>query len=112
MAILYDADSLLASDFTDSWGSGFDLIAVSDWSRMALNNTGDQISIWDSFADYSGDHETHSNAILTQAYDDVSPWPSDDNSASIYLTDLTADGSDGSNWALSVAGADGAYESQ
>ncbi len=78
---------------------------------MELNNAGDQISIWDSFADYSGDQQTHANAILTQANDDSSPWPSDNNLALTYLTDLASDATDGSNWALSVSGVDGAYQS-
>ena len=78
---------------------------------MALNNTGDQISIWDSFTEYSGDNQSHSNAILTQIYDNASPWPSADGVSSIYRPDLTTDPSDGANWSLSIASLDGAFVS-
>jgi hypothetical protein len=110
-AILFDADSISVADFTAAWGAGLNLIGVSGWSDMALNNDGDQISIWDSFTDYAGDNQSHSNAILTQIYDDASPWPSDDGVSSIYRPDLTSDPSDGANWSLTVAGLDGAFVS-
>ena len=71
---------------------------------MALNNGGDTIGLWSSFADYDGDHETHANVVEGVTYDDSGDWPADDGAASIYLTNLAGDVNDGNNWALSVAG--------
>ena len=81
---------------------GINLIAVTDWSAMALNNTGDTVSLWDSFANYSGDHQTHANAFETVNYS-ASGFP-DPVGASIYLTNLAADNTVGSNWATSTIG--------
>lgn len=104
-AVLYNADDITAADFSAAWGNGVNLIAVTDWAAMALNNSGDTVGIWDSFASYSGDHNVHANALLSIAYDDDGTiWPLDDGSASIYLTNLAADGNDGTNWALSGVG--------
>ncbi|MCA9923957.1 MAG: lamin tail domain-containing protein, partial [Anaerolineales bacterium] len=105
-AILYNADDITAADFEAAWGTGINLVAVSDWGAMALNNGGDTLGIWGSFADYSGDHATHANALISIAYDDSGSWPVDDGNGSIYLTDLAADPNDGANWALSGIGVD------
>ena len=102
-AILFNADDVDAVDFLAAWGS-VDLIPVSNWSAMALNNGGDTVGIWSDFASYSGDHQSQLNVIDNVNFDDSSPWPVDDGSASIYLTDLTADNDNGANWALSTDG--------
>ncbi|MGC8203478.1 ExeM/NucH family extracellular endonuclease [Aliiroseovarius sp. PTFE2010] len=104
-AVLFNADSSSAATFAAQWGEGVTLIAVTNWSAMSLNNSGDTVSVWSSFDAYDGDHATHANAIATVAYDDSGDWPADDGSGSIYLTDLTADPNDGANWALSSDGA-------
>ena len=103
-AILYNADDVTAADFEAAWGCGINLIPVYDWSNLALNNGGDVIGLWRSFADYDGNHLSHANAFLSLPFDDGAPFPADNNSASIYLTDLVADGFDGANWALSTDG--------
>lgn len=103
-AILYNADAITLGEFEAAWGSGINLIPVTDWSAMALNNGGDTIGLWSSFADYDGDHETHANVVEGVTYDDSGDWPADDGAASIYLTNLAGDVNDGNNWALSVAG--------
>ena len=100
-AVLFNADDLTAADFEAAWRIGINLINVTNWGSMQLNNTGDKVSLWDSFASYKDDDTTHNNAIDTVAYDDSSPWPANDGSSSIYLNDLNADNNDGSNWALS-----------
>ena len=102
-AILYNADDITAADFTAAWGPDINLIAVTNWYDIRLNNDGDTVSLWSSFSDYSGDHQTHANAHTTVAYGDSGAWPRADG-ASIYLTDLTADPADGANWALSAVG--------
>ncbi len=101
-AILYNSDDITAADFEAAWGTGITLIAVSDWSANGFNNGGDTVALWSSFEAYSGDETTFANAEAVVAYDDGGDWPSDDNSASIYLTDLAADANDGMNWARSV----------
>lgn len=103
-AVLYNADDVTASDFTAAWGN-IDLIPVTNWQAMGLNNGGDSVAIWDSFANYNGDNQAQANAIEQVVYTDDPPWPADDGSASIYLTNLAADNTDGSNWALSTNGA-------
>ncbi len=103
-AVLYNADDISATDFTDAWGNVV-LIPVTDWTAMALNNGGDTIGIWENFADYSGDHQTQLNTIEQVIYDDASGWPSDDGNGSIFLNDLNADNNVGTNWTLSTDGA-------
>ncbi len=100
-AILYNADDVTAGDFAAAWGT-VNLIPVSNWSAMALNNSGDKVSLWDSFASYSGDNVNHANAIDTVDYAGAG-FP-DPVGISIYLTDLGADNNVGSNWATSTDG--------
>lgn len=104
-AVLYNADAVTAGDFTAAWGAGLNLVAVTGWSELPLNNDGDRIGLWSSFADYAGDHQVHANAIVSLVYDDLGPWPAPDDAGSIFLTDLAADPADGANWALSTLGA-------
>jgi hypothetical protein len=103
-AILFNAEDLTVGEFESAWGAGINLIPVTNWSAMALNNGGDTIGLWSSFAAYAGDHVTHANVVEGVTYDDSGLWPADDGAASIYLTNLAGDVNVGSNWALSVAG--------
>jgi|GEM_PF-116254 len=103
-AVLFNADDISAETFADAWGDGLNLVAVSDWGANGLNNGGDTVALWSSFADYSGDETTFANAVDIVVYDDSDPFPADDGAASIFLTDLTADNDDGANWALSSVG--------
>ncbi|MDY7019883.1 MAG: DUF4347 domain-containing protein, partial [Cyanobacteriota bacterium] len=96
-AILYDGNN---TDFAIAWGSEINLIPVNDWSKMALNNTGDKVSLWSNFLAYSGDHRNHANAVDTVDYRGANFSKS--TGASIYLKDLTADNNDGNNWVVSV----------
>lgn len=100
-AVLFNVDDVSESDYTSAWGT-VNLIPVTNWNALALNNSGDTIGLWSSFASYSGDNTTHANTIESVAYDDSGPWPTDDGFASIYLTNLAADNNDGANWALSA----------
>jgi predicted extracellular nuclease len=83
-AVLYNADDVSAIEFTAAWGSGINLIAVTNWGDLQLNNDGDTVGLWDSFSSYSGDNETHTNAVISVTY----PPTLDNNAGSIYLTDL------------------------
>ncbi|MEM9773871.1 MAG: ExeM/NucH family extracellular endonuclease, partial [Chloroflexota bacterium] len=100
-AVIYNADDVSAADFSAAWGT-VNLIAATNWGVMGLNNGGDTIGIWSSFADYSGDNQTQLNVLEQVVYTDDAPFPDSNNSASIYLTDLSADSSDGNNWMLST----------
>ena len=100
-AILFNDDDLDISNFEAAWGTGINLIGVTGWGNIGLNNPGDTVSLWDSFASYSGDHTTHANAIDTVDYTTGFPTPTD---ASIYLTNLSADNSNGTNWGTSTDG--------
>ncbi|MEO0527751.1 MAG: choice-of-anchor I family protein, partial [Bacteroidota bacterium] len=94
-AVLYNADDVSETDFIAAWGLGMNLIAVGNWQALSLNNGGDTIGLWESFASYEGDNESQINAIISVAYPNI-----DDGSGSIFLTDLT----DGDSFALSTDG--------
>ena len=98
-AVLYNVDDISAADFQAAWGT-VNLIPVTHWSAMGLNNDGDKVSLWDSFASYSGDYVAHTNAFDTVDY---AGFP-DPVGKSIYLTDLFADNNVGTNWATSTDG--------
>ncbi|UWX53943.1 lamin tail domain-containing protein [Maribacter litopenaei] len=100
--VLYNSEDVSEADFLAAWGF-VNLVPVTNWGAMSLNNTGDTIGIWDSFASYSGDNETQANVIEQVAYE-TTDWPLDDGISSVYLKDLTADNTIGSNWALSTDG--------
>jgi hypothetical protein len=114
-AVLYNADALSSDDFHAEWGFGagglIPLIEVSGWSRLSLGNTGDKISLWDSFASYKNDHQNHASTVTSLMYESRSPWPSADGFASIYLQALDLLPSEGSHWRLSTPGTDQAYVS-
>ncbi|MEM8679307.1 MAG: lamin tail domain-containing protein, partial [Planctomycetota bacterium] len=103
VAILYD-DSVDPADFTTAWGA-VNAIPVSSFS--ALNNGGDTVALWSNSTDYSTDRTNgdFANADVSVPYDDDGVvWPFDDGMASIYLTDLSADASVGTNWLISFNG--------
>lgn len=99
-AVLYNVDDVSPVDFLAAWGT-VNLIPVTNWSAMALNNGGDKISLWQSFADYVGDHVNHANAIDTVYYGSGFPDPV---GSSIFLNDLAADNNVGANWSVSSVG--------
>ncbi len=98
-AVLYNVDDVSAADFQAAWGT-VNLIPVTHWSAMALNNSGDQIGIWSSFTSYTGDNVAHANAIESVNYVDFV----DPAGKSIYLTDLAADNTLPANWDASSDG--------
>jgi uncharacterized protein len=110
LAVLYNADSVSAADFTAAWGGGLNLIAVSGWSAMGLNNSGDRIGLWSSFSSYSGDHETHTLTVSGLRYGAGGAWPGSEDGTAIYRPNLSADGSAGASWA-SCRDAAGSFQS-
>ncbi|MFN3260140.1 MAG: choice-of-anchor I family protein, partial [Pikeienuella sp.] len=101
-AVLYNADDVTAEEFLAAWGPGLNLIAVTNWSALALNNGGDIVGLWSSFAEYQGDETTFANVIDVVDYNPIGNL--DDGNGSIFLTDLAADNNDTANWALSTIG--------
>lgn len=104
-AVLFNVDDVDLVDFQAAWGVGINLIPVTNWSILGLSNVGDTIGLWDSFSNYDGDNVDQAKTIFSITYDDSNPWPVDDGTGSIFLTDLDADPAAGSNWALSTNGA-------
>ncbi len=107
-AVLYNSDDVSAADFRAAWGD-VDLIAVTGWSRISLNNSFDDIAIWSSFDSYAGDHQTQANAVeRVEYFSFISGWPDPPSGGgpSIYLKSLSADNNSGANWALSTVGGD------
>ena len=103
-AILFNGDETLLADFQTAWGASLNLIAVENWGAMTLNNGGDTIGLWDSFASYDGDHETHANAIISQVYDEGAGFPTLSQGPSISLGGLDLDPTLGENWDNAVLG--------
>ena len=95
-AILFNSEDVAVADFEAAWGTGMNLVEVTSWGAMALNNGGDTIGLWTDFASYTGDQATHASAVLSVAYDGTI----DDNNASTYLSDLADD----TSWTLSTDG--------
>ncbi|GIK38685.1 MAG: hypothetical protein BroJett011_25180 [Chloroflexota bacterium] len=96
-AILYNADVVSAANFQAAWGNNLNLVAVSSWP--ALGNPGNRLTLWNSFTSYGGGV---ANAVEDVLYADGGGWPSYNNAASIYLTNLGADNTLGAAWALST----------
>ncbi|MGF1507441.1 MAG: lamin tail domain-containing protein, partial [Anaerolineae bacterium] len=103
-AVLYIAETNQAT-FEAAWGTGLNLIPVTDWSGMS--GGGDTVGLWDSFTAY--DTQNFNNTIDTVDYDDTAPWPVPDGKASIQLAAPNND--NGASWVLSVAGQDQAWQS-
>jgi hypothetical protein len=88
----------LHSNYENAWGAAINWIDGTTWPTYT--NTGDTVILNDASA----------AVVASVTYTNTSPWPAPNDSASIYLTDVTADPTDGNNWALSVVGTDGAYQ--
>ena len=108
-AILY-SDALTDAQFRAAWentsNTPLNLIPVSDWttSRMALNNSGDKISLWNSFASYDGDNVNHANAVVTLSFLESNGFPTMSQGPSIVLADLSLDPSLGDSWSNAIEG--------
>jgi len=88
--------SATISDFGSAWGLGIPVIEIMPWE--GLDNTGDQIAIW-NFTAYGS--RNFSNAIDYITYEDASnSWPDVSGTESIYYNDNTfaADNGTATNW--------------
>lgn len=83
-AILFNVDDVTAADFEAAWGTDINLVAVTGWSAMGLNNGGDTIGLWETAEDHLGDQAAQANAVLSVTYDGASG----NGTGSAHLTDL------------------------
>lgn len=104
-AILFDADAVTAQEFSEAWGV-LAAISVANWPSLG-NGRGDTIGIWNSFESYSGDQDDQLATIEQLTYENgENGWPTSNGSASIFLSDLDLDNTDGENWAISTEGSE------
>lgn len=102
--VLFDDDSTV-SEFQAAWGSGYQLFALNFNSLSGLSNSPSSTSEILTLID------DNSATVDIANYDDSGDWPSE-GTWSIYLTAGNFNpvaNDDGSNWASSAAGVDGAY---
>jgi hypothetical protein len=92
-----------------AWGASINFIPVSTWTDLA--NGGDTLAIWGSLAAYQAETQsttsprrTTGNAAAAVTYDDGSGWPFNNNSGSIFLTDLTLSQTTPESWSRSIDG--------
>ncbi len=101
-----------AADFQGAWGTGYIVISLKDDGQIMFNLAnspapGDEVvQLRDAL----------NNLVDEVDYDDASPWPADDGTASIYLSIAKnqmneTTNNDGANWSLSASGIDGAFSS-
>ncbi|MBN2006796.1 MAG: DUF11 domain-containing protein [Anaerolineae bacterium] len=104
-AVLYNADALTQADFEAAWSPNSNAVAVTNWPALANS---DRVALWKSYNDY---YEGYFDQVIDEVfYLGNGAWPTPNNAASIYLTDLQADNAQGGAWALSaVGGATPAY---
>jgi hypothetical protein len=96
----------------DAWdpGGALGTLFIPVDNFPSLGNGGDTIAIWDNMADYAVDAassmpaRTTEHAAAVLAYDDVAPWPVNNNAGSIFLVNLASPTVDGGNWLRSAVG--------
>lgn len=88
-------------EFKQTWGAGIKVLKVV-WGQLANSGSAtNEVLVLLNGSDVEMDrvnYETSANG-----------WPASPNGSSIYLVDPAADNNIGTNWAVSVAGVDGAY---
>jgi len=110
VGILFNVDQTDPNAFAALWGSDLNLLPVTNWSAMGLNNgdSGDEVAIWDDFSSYDPNNPAdHSGAIVTQIYgSNNGGFPNAGQGQSIYLAELGLDPNDGDNWVGALLGDD------
>ena len=107
------SDDITIDTFQSAWGTGFNIVQLD----------------FDQFGGFSNSPGEQNETLVLRDeqfvvvdsvnFTDTAPWPSDNNQSSIYLdvrnsliiSSGTVLNDDGANWALSVAGDNGAYAS-
>ena len=96
VAVIYNS-TISSSDFREAWSIPDSVLLIGvNWASLANSpsTTSEILELLDSDGQVQD----------TVNFDDSDPWPADNNSGSVYLTDLFADNNDGSIWALSTLG--------
>lgn len=93
-AVLFNASATDLTSTQAAWADGgaINFIPVSNWG--ALNNGGDVVGLWNDAVSYGTDFaagDTVTNAVTGVVYTSSSPWPADNGTDSMYLTNLGAD---------------------
>lgn len=111
IGILFNAKRITTKQMQSIWGDDLNYIPVTNWP--ALNNDGDTIAIWDSYAEYSsepvaGTGRTQQNAAIAVTFDTVAGdgWPTANDQSSIWLDDLDGDPNLGASWTRAGASGD------
>lgn len=118
-AVLFNAGDITLQNMIDAWdpggANGVNFIGVNSFPELSNSpNNGattptERVALWSSLASYQTDNPDSStrsaaSAVASVLYDDDGgTWPFDNGDGSIYLTDLSADPSDGLNWLLSTS---------
>ncbi len=90
--------SRLLSNYQNAWGAGLNFIEVTPWP--IYTNGGDTVVLYDPF----------NTVVASVDYRPSNSYPVSNDSSSIYMLDPgAANPYDGSNWALSADGIDGAH---
>lgn len=100
--VILHNDAITSASFKTLWENGVNIPAIAI-NLPDLTNTGKTLGLWGNRAYFDGG--TTSNAINSLSFQNgAGSWPtvSGTDGASIYLTSLSADNSDGSNWSMSV----------
>ena len=101
VAVFFDSDFTTAADFRADWNVPASALVIGlQWGSLS-NSPSDTNEILE-LLDGSSVQQDLVN------YDDANDWPADPGGPSIYLTNIAGDNNDGTNWAASEVGTDGA----
>jgi hypothetical protein len=96
------------ADMQAAWGAGVNFIPVTAWTD--LTNGGDTIAIWNSLAGYLSETQStmsprrtmnNAAAAVTYATTAAAGWPTNNDSGSIFLANLTSNPATPSSWTRS-----------
>ncbi len=110
-AVLFN-DANTTQNMIDAWdpGGALGTLFIPVDNFPSLNNGGDTVALWDSAAKYQIDAagtdppRSTNQATTALTYDDIAPWPVNNNAASIFLANLASSPGSGSNWLRSNVG--------
>ncbi len=108
-AVLFNASATGLIEMQAAWAAGglTNFIPVDNWST--LNNGGDVVGLWSDSVSYGTDFAVGSsvaNAVTGTVYTSASPWPADNGTDSMYLTNLGSDPLLPGSWSRSRGVAD------
>jgi hypothetical protein len=111
VAVLFNSD-ITVQNMIDAWdpGGASGALFIPVDALPALNNDGDTIAVWDSFAAYAADAAVADPPRLTDlaiaavSFADAAPWPGSTSGQSIHLLHLGADPAIPASWARSSEG--------